>query len=84
MSHNQAKPPVFSIAVDAPAPSTPATPVRILTPAAERALAEAAERRAVLEAKAAALAATPELHGRGGVDPVRYDDWEIGGIAVDF
>ncbi|MDB5589974.1 DUF1674 domain-containing protein, partial [Enterovirga sp.] len=22
--------------------------------------------------------------GRGGLDPVRYADWEIGGRAVDF
>jgi len=57
---------------------------RILTPAAERALREAAERRAALDAKAAELAKTEELHGRGGAEPVRYDDWEIGGIAVDF
>ena len=26
----------------------------------------------------------PELGGRGGLDPVRYGDWEKGGIAVDF
>ncbi len=56
----------------------------MLSEAAKRALAEAAERRAALDAKAAELAANPELNGRGGADPVRYDDWEIGGIAVDF
>ena len=27
---------------------------------------------------------TPEVGGRGGPDPVRYGDWEIGGRAVDF
>ena len=26
----------------------------------------------------------PEAGGRGGLDPVRYGDWEIKGIAVDF
>ena len=26
----------------------------------------------------------PEVGGRGGPDPVRYGDWEIGGRAVDF
>ncbi|TRW16908.1 DUF1674 domain-containing protein [Glacieibacterium frigidum] len=26
----------------------------------------------------------PEMGGRGGLDPVRYGDWEKGGIAVDF
>ena len=30
------------------------------------------------------IAATPEAGGRGGLDPVRYGDWEIKGIAVDF
>lgn len=25
-----------------------------------------------------------EHGGRGGLDPVRYGDWEIKGIAVDF
>jgi hypothetical protein len=52
--------------------------------AAKRALAEAAERRAALAAKAAALAQAKETNGRGGLDPVRYDDWEVKGIASDF
>ena len=25
-----------------------------------------------------------EIGGRGGLDPVRYGDWEIGGKCVDF
>lgn len=25
-----------------------------------------------------------EVGGRAGLDPVRYGDWEKGGIAVDF
>jgi hypothetical protein len=48
--------------------------------AAERALAEAAARRA------ARGAAQPpqEFQGRDGLDPVRYGDWEVKGIASDF
>lgn len=53
-----------------------------LTPAAERALAEAKARRAEIDAKVAA--APTEKAGRGGLDPVRYDDWEVKGIASDF
>jgi hypothetical protein len=53
-----------------------------LTPAAERALAEAAARRAE---RAHAEAQTPqEIAGRGGLDPARYGDWEVKGIASDF
>ncbi|GJD41088.1 MULTISPECIES: DUF1674 domain-containing protein [Methylobacterium] len=55
-----------------------------LTPAAERALAEAADRRAAIDAKAAEISAARERQGRGGLEPVRYDDWEVKGIAVDF
>jgi hypothetical protein len=61
-----------------------AAPGKELTPAARRALKEAAARRVDQDAKAAALAAAKELDGRGGLDPVRYDDWEIKGIASDF
>jgi hypothetical protein len=51
-----------------------------LTPAAKRALAEAEERRRVRsEAPPPA-----EVGGREGPDPVRYGDWERGGIASDF
>jgi hypothetical protein len=57
---------------------------KVLTPAAQRALAEAAERRAAIDARAAELAKNPEQDGRGGLDPVRYEDWEIKGRAVDF
>lgn len=27
---------------------------------------------------------SPELNGRGGLDPTRYGDWEISGKCVDF
>jgi hypothetical protein len=57
---------------------------RPLSPAAARALAEAAERRAAIDARAAEIAAQPERDGRGGLEPVRYEDWEIKGRAVDF
>lgn len=52
------------------------------SPAALRALAEAAERRAAIEAAVRAM--PPEKGGRGGEEPVRYGDWEVKGIATDF
>ena len=52
---------------------------RDLPPAALRALAEAAVRRA--EPKPAR---PREVGGRGGPDPVRYGDWEVKGLASDF
>ncbi|MBN7784759.1 DUF1674 domain-containing protein [Ponticoccus sp. (in: a-proteobacteria)] len=62
---------------------TPEQP-RDLPPAARRALAEAAERRAKAEAEARANPAPTELGGRDGLDPARYGDWEKKGIAIDF
>jgi hypothetical protein len=53
-----------------------------LPPAAERALAEAAARRAARERDA--VPPPREQGGRKGPDPVRYGDWEIKGIASDF
>ena len=61
-----------------------AAPDRLLSEAARRALAEAAERRADIDRRAAAITQQAEANGRGGLEPVRYDDWEIGGRAVDF
>jgi hypothetical protein len=58
------------------------TEFRQLTPAAERALAEAAERRKAAEQEAAKRPA--EVGGRNGPEPTRYGDWEKGGIASDF
>ena len=57
--------------------------VRTLTPQAQRALAEAEERRRVAR-EAAATDRPREIHGRGGSEPVRFGDWEIKGLAVDF
>ncbi|MFL6797320.1 MAG: DUF1674 domain-containing protein [Xanthobacteraceae bacterium] len=61
---------------------TPTDAQRTLSPAAERALAEAAARRSQAERAAAEIAR--ELQGRGGLDPVRYGDWEVKGLATDF
>ena len=52
------------------------------TTPAERALAEAAERRAKAERQAEA--ARKEINGPKGLEPTRYGDWEKGGIASDF
>lgn len=52
-----------------------------LPPAAQRALAEAEERRKA----AAKLGALPkEYGGRDGPEPVRFGDYEKNGLAVDF
>ena len=53
-----------------------------LSPAARRALAEAAERRK--RANKATSGSTREVGGRSGPDPARYGDWEKDGIASDF
>jgi len=55
---------------------------KVLTPAAARALAEAAARRAEIDRKAAE--GRNERGGRGGLDPARYGDWEIKGLTADF
>ena len=55
---------------------------RDLPPAARRALAEAEARRR--KAEAAATPLPTELGGRDGPEPVRYGDWELKGLAIDF
>jgi len=62
------------------------TPRKDLPPAAQRALAEAAERRKAAEAAAKAhpKECAKELGGPKGEEPTRYGDWERGGRAVDF
>ncbi|WP_157016520.1 DUF1674 domain-containing protein [Mesorhizobium xinjiangense] len=57
-------------------------PARPLPPAARRALAEAEARRADYRRKETAM--PKELGGRGGLEPGRYGDWEVKGIASDF
>lgn len=59
--------------VEGAAPGVP------LTPAARRALEEAAARR-----KHAAPDRPPEKGGPAGPEPTRYGDWERKGRAVDF
>jgi len=54
----------------------------VLPPAARRALAEAAARRAEKPVKAVSVA--PEIGGHDGPEPTRYGDWERKGIASDF
>lgn len=53
-----------------------------LTPEAQRALAEAEERRKKQDANQEQK--QKEIGGRDGAEPVRYGDWEKGGIAWDF
>ncbi|HZA02596.1 MAG TPA: DUF1674 domain-containing protein [Hyphomicrobiaceae bacterium] len=65
---------------DTPDYADPAAPPRKLAPEAERALKEAEDRRR----KAKAEQRPVEVGGRTGPDPVRYGDWEKGGIASDF
>lgn len=67
---------------DSTHPSAPPAPAERapLTPAAQRALAEAAARRAAAQP----VSPPKEIDGRGGPEPVRYGDWEVKGIASDF
>jgi hypothetical protein len=67
--------------VDDPKNDEPANK-RPLTPAAERALAEAAARRAERDLKASN--GPKEVSGRDRPEPTRYGDWEINGLASDF
>jgi hypothetical protein len=53
-----------------------------LPPAAQRALMEAEERRREIDERQKAM--PEEVNGRGGLEPTRYDDWEIKGLTVDF
>jgi hypothetical protein len=61
----------------------PATrPKRQLSPAAQRALAEAEARRAEMDLQSKNQ--PKERNGRRGPNPARYGDWEVKGIASDF
>ncbi|MGI2035983.1 DUF1674 domain-containing protein [Rhizobium panacihumi] len=61
--------------------SEPIADRKPLSPAAQRALQEAEERR---QAAAQAAEMPEEFGGRGGADPARFGDWEINGRAIDF
>jgi hypothetical protein len=62
-------------------PAKPA-PRKPLSAAGERALAEAAQRRAEINRKAAERA--KEVGGPSGPEPTRYGDWEKKGLTSDF
>ncbi len=66
---------------DTPSPDA-AQERKPLTAAAERALAEAETRRREYRRRESAL--PTELGGRGGLEPGRYGDWEVKGMASDF
>lgn len=55
-------------------------PKKALSPAAQRALAEAEARRKAEKP----LDLPPEIGGRGGAEPARFGDWEVNGRAIDF
>lgn len=59
---------------------TPVTGTSAIPSAARRALDEAEKRRE----RAVAAAHQKEIAGRGGVEPTRYGDWEVKGLATDF
>ena len=65
-----------------PEPAASSRERKPLSPAAQRALAEAEARRKL----AARDATSPpkELQGPKGPEPTRYGDWENKGIASDF
>jgi hypothetical protein len=87
--------PPFNQDPAAPASSEPEAPPtsggsrakRPLPDVAARALAEAAARRndrAGGKADPGKSADANEKDGRGGLDPTRYGDWEVNGLASDF
>jgi hypothetical protein len=67
---------------DEPSTVAPEPEGKPLSPAAQRALAEAEARR--LAAAANAKPAAKEFQGPKGPEPTRYGDWENKGIASDF
>ncbi|MCA1541438.1 hypothetical protein ABH999_002271 [Bradyrhizobium yuanmingense] len=68
--------------------SDPVPDRKPLSPAAQRALAEAEARRQAAAAKAKDAGKNEtkakELQGPKGPEPTRYGDWERRGIASDF
>ncbi|MCE9648012.1 MAG: DUF1674 domain-containing protein [Parvibaculum sp.] len=61
---------------------------KVLSPAAERALAEADARRKAADEARLATPRPREINGpKGagtGAEPTRYGDWEVKGIVSDF
>lgn len=65
---------------DDPSNAPPEPIKKPLSPEAQRALAEAEERKS-----AQMIVHRPkEIQGRNGPEPVRYGDWEVKGLASDF
>jgi len=63
----------------------PSHPRKDLPPEAQRALAEAEERRRLADLAAKNAPPKPkEINGPTGPEPTRYGDWERKGIASDF
>ncbi len=61
-----------------------AAPGKPLSDVARRALQEAVERRAAIDAAVKAAASVQEKGGPAGLEPTRYGDWERKGMAIDF
>jgi hypothetical protein len=62
----------------------PETPMKALSPEAQRALAEADERRKLADEAIRPEPAPKEIGGPKGPEPTRYGDWENKGITSDF
>jgi hypothetical protein len=71
------------MADDSSQPPKTEPPRKPLSPAAQRALAEAEARRAAA-AEAKPEPTAKEFQGPKGPEPTRYGDWENKGIASDF
>ena len=65
-----------------PADAGTVVPRKPLSPQAQRALAEAEERRSRAAQDDSVRA--KEVQGPKGLEPTRYGDWERKGLAVDF
>jgi len=76
MSNEPPRKPTLSVVASSDAPRKP------LPPAAQRALAEAEERRRLAAEQAKPM--PKELQGPKGPEPTRYGDWESKGIISDF
>nr|WP_050780938.1 DUF1674 domain-containing protein [Bradyrhizobium sp. ORS 278] len=76
MSSESSSKPTLTLVASNDAPRKP------LTPAAQRALAEAEERRRIAAEQAKPM--PKELQGPKGPEPTRYGDWENKGIISDF
>lgn len=63
-------------------PLADGTQRKTLSPAAQRALAEAEARRAEVDRKTAER--EKESGGPKGLEPTRYGDWEHNGLTSDF